>query len=448
MVETRSSKRQRQTIKNTPRLSPDLWMQVAGFLSRKDFNNLKYACKEIHQASKSPSVVPMWPENARLCLPESPFNLSFSADGKMLAAICSDHRLHIWDVRHGKVHGFNGNERSIRYDYILKFSPDGRFMAATTSHGTGIHIFTNQEVSQGGGQNTFGGFDPNEYQFIPTPESVYSFGEISWMSDSKSFVTMGWGNTEEDGDRRLRLKFECGSDGHFAQSGTLSIDLLCERLDRQHGNHIELAFALMSIFQSPLFAELCGPRCFTVEDELDFLDQIESLCGFDNGVDQNGERKELATIFESNKNPAIFYVQTFQGTVFALEVYRDATMTQPSLRVVAQTPTFVYDPLRRLNQTGMEVPGTNIVAFRSYDQHRDVYDIELFELDVQKGSLERVTRSCNALRLVETARQNGLVLSRDYHLKMFTFSPDGKSLVVNEYSRQGRTQNRTRIFSV
>lgn len=450
-------------IQNTPPpIPPDVWMKIAEFLPRKCFNNLTYTCKAIHEASKNPSVDVKWPECACLFLWDFPCIIAFSPDGKMLATVGPDfERLKLWDVLHGEL-GVSDVDDPYLGGRSIIFAPDGRFCTVTEAripgYGLGLRVLKENLQER---ENESDDVAENIRQFIPAPEPVAMFELIVWMSDSNSFVAMGWGQITgdyEDGfavNRRLRLKFESGVEGYFRQSGSPSRDLLFERLERLYRNFYFLWESLISISQSPKFAELCDSPDLTMEDELAFLDEIESLCGIDDDDDGDEDITKIATIFPSIQNPAIFYVQNDEGIVLAVEMYSDASRTLPSLRVVAQSPAFAYNASSNLKggQFGLEVPGTSIVAMRSYDQDNQVHDIELFELfelDVEKRSLERVVLPCDAFHLVEKARQKGFLLSKEYVLRTFTFSPDGKSLVMNIDLPGNRRNHPTeaRIFSV
>jgi WD40 repeat protein len=274
MVETRSDKRRRILEETVPPAIPtELWMKIADFLPRHDFNSLVATCKELHAASKLPSVTLKWPNNVKLFSGIGNLNNPvFSPDGKTLVVV--DHYLRLWDIRKGEVPGFDmvpGFE-DIVPEYIdmpmdqtllIGFSPDGRFLAVTPPSITeGLWLFTLGND----------GFDPEHYQHIPSPPGVVGFYDIVWAPDSMSFTSMGSSipelEDEMDPYNGMRSEWDLVDGHYFTQSGSSTVDLLANRLREldslnfyasQPINHCRWR-PFVSLLKSAYFIGLCGSK--------------------------------------------------------------------------------------------------------------------------------------------------------------------------------------------
>ena len=440
--------------KTTPRLSPDLWMQIAGFLCRKDFNNLKYVCKEIHQASKIPSVVPMWPNNALLLSGRvSIRDIAFSPDGKVLAILGGegDTGLHLWDVRKGKLDAFSTGDR--KYGTFVNFSLDGRFMAVGGGSTTdGLWIFTRLLEGTKGG-SSLEEFDPRHSQYIPPPEGVFDLEGILWAPDSSSFVT--WGI--QPGCPDIRSARHCctlSKEGQFGQWGPSFRDRLRERVQEFCTFNPAQTFKyILQMTKSSFVAQICGNRHLDSEEETEIFDRIHAACfGVLRRPAQPWEsrHRQMINVIQSISQPWILYIQTDQSIIFVIEMYKEEDGSAlPSFRKICQSSEFSIQNFGILAPALKEVPNLSTVACRSSPRDEDSNlqgQLQLF--DFQNDTLQQASRDPVAVRLISRAMTH-LGMRTDGTLQDFCFSSDGKTVVLAaSRSLGGGYSNQCHIFSV
>ena len=426
MVETRSKKKQRM-VANTPTLPPSVWVQVGDFLPRRDFNSLTYTCKAIHKFSQLPSVVPKWPDGIviRPCpsIKTHPTDAVFSPDGKFFAINDVDNdEMRLWDVRRGEVPGF----ATIQYDANdFKFSPDGNFLAVTYSYHEmltfrTLRVYIKKECCEGK-MKGLDSFDPRHYLDVPLPEGFLDIDSIVWAPDSKSFMGAGSCNKNSFAKRMpMRGTWDL-VDGHFAQSGPLTVFGFWRPLAKvsNFSSRRDNLYCLLSFVRSPYFVATFGSHILTSAEEDEMLEKISNLCI---GDDNN----QKIVIFNSQSKPSVLFVQTSEAKLYALEVYRENDSFLPSFRKLAESQTF---PVKSgdWRRPGMEVPGSEVISVMNFWEDRK-NRIHLFELQEKTITGEGVPPDCNAARLVAMANRH--VAKTIGGVKDFWFSPSGKTLVV------------------